>query len=378
MSEFQYYEFYAIDKELTRQEREQVDKLSSRFSPTSRRAIFTYSYSDFRHNEESVLLKYFDFFLYLSNWGTKRVMYKFPQEIVNYDEIKQYKSSFENEYVDNGILIYKKSKFVIVDINLSKEEGDFWVEEENNWSADLMGLRQNILDGDYRALFIIWLHIKNLEYDYETIDLDTKISKQLIPDNLNQLNSNLNRLIEFYEVNKDWITGAAKYSAKSSTKSKNYNQQIKNLPVDKKDEYLLRILEGELNLNIKLKKELDKIGGKQQKQSTEKITLRQLLNSINDAEDKRRQIEKKEEEVRQLNRLKDIEKNKSAILKEIKHHVERGTGKSYDEALERIIRLRDLAKHKNEELKFNRWINKLKKEIMKKPAMIRRIENQGL
>ena len=91
MSEFQYYEFYAIDRELTRQEREEVDNLSSRFSPTSRRAIFTYSYSSFKHNEESVLLEYFDFFLYISNWGTKRIIYKFPQEIVNYDEIKKYK-----------------------------------------------------------------------------------------------------------------------------------------------------------------------------------------------------------------------------------------------------------------------------------------------
>ena len=65
MSEYQYYEFYSVDKELTKKEREEVDNLSSRFSPTSRRAVFTYSYSDFRHDEETVLLKYFDFFLYM-------------------------------------------------------------------------------------------------------------------------------------------------------------------------------------------------------------------------------------------------------------------------------------------------------------------------
>ena len=167
MSEFQYYEFYSIDKDLTEQEIEEVDSLSSRFSPTSRRAIFTYSYSDFKHDEETVLLKYFDFFLYLSNWGTKRIMYKIPIELVDYEEIKQYKCNYDNYYADNGILIKKKSKFAIIDINLSEEGGDMWIEEESQISPNLIGLRQDILNGDYRSLFIMWLHIKHLEFESE-------------------------------------------------------------------------------------------------------------------------------------------------------------------------------------------------------------------
>jgi hypothetical protein len=111
MSEFQYYEFYSIDKELTGQERKEVDALSSRFSPTSRRAVFTYSFSDFRHKEETILLKYFDFFLYLANWGTKRIMFKLPADLVDVEEIKRYKCSYENEFVDNGILIKEASGF---------------------------------------------------------------------------------------------------------------------------------------------------------------------------------------------------------------------------------------------------------------------------
>ncbi|TXB53780.1 hypothetical protein FRY97_22040, partial [Phaeodactylibacter luteus] len=164
MSEYQYYEFYAIDKELTRKERKEVDNLSSRFSPTSRRAIFTYSYSSFRHDEESVLLKYFDFLLYLSNWGTKRIMYKIPKELVDYEEIKHYHSVYENFYADNGIRIFQKAKFIVIDINLSEEESNYWVEDESYLSSDLIGIRQDIIEGDYRALFIMWLHIKNLEY----------------------------------------------------------------------------------------------------------------------------------------------------------------------------------------------------------------------
>jgi len=175
MSEFQYYEFYSIDNELTKEERKQVDKLSSRFSPTSRRAIFTYSYSDFGHDEEKVLLKYFDFFLYLSNWGTKRLMYKFPKDLVDYRKLKDYKCNFDNYVADNGISVYKKGKFVIIDINLSIEDGGMWIADENHWSLELIDLRQNILQGDYRSLFIIWLHIKNLEFNFEQIGLESEI-----------------------------------------------------------------------------------------------------------------------------------------------------------------------------------------------------------
>lgn len=379
MSGYQYYEFYAIDRELTKQERDEVDGLSTRFSPTSRRAIFQYSYSDFRHDEELVFFQYFDFFLYLSSWGTKRIMYKFPQELVNYEGIKQYDHSFDTS-VSNEINIYKESEFVIIDINLSEEEGDFWIEEQSYLSAELIGLRQDILNGDYRALFIIWLHIKNLEYNAEEIDLDSKILKQLIPDNLGQFNSGLKCLMELYEVNADWISGVSKYSGQSNSQKENYIEVVKKLSIDKKNDYLMRILDGELNLNIKLKKELEKIAGigNEKQQKTEEITLKELVGLINKAEAKRKILEQEEVERKRLNTLKEIEKNKEIIIKEIDYHIKRGSGKSYDEALRRIRSLNDLAKHQGQELEFKKWINKLKEEVANKPAMFKRIEGQGL
>ena len=64
MSEFQTYHFRAIDRPLTNKEQEGVNQLSSRFSTSPTSYSLNYSYSDFRHDAEKVLEKYFDAFLY--------------------------------------------------------------------------------------------------------------------------------------------------------------------------------------------------------------------------------------------------------------------------------------------------------------------------
>lgn len=380
MGEFQYYEFYSIDKELTRKERKEVDGLSSRFSPTSRRAVFSYSYSSFRHKEETVLLKYFDYFFYISNWGTKRIMYKFPKDLVDYDEIKKYVHSYDT-FVNNELSIYKKEDFVIINIEISEEEGGGWLDEDEGsyWSMELMGLRQDIMNGDYRSLFIVWLHLKSMEYEAEEMSLDEGIPKQLIPANLGQLNAGLNRLIELYKIDKDWVSGAAKYSKQSEAEKEDYSKAVTALPIEKKNEYLIRILDGEPNLNLKLKKEIENIGnGNKKRQEIGEISFSELLSLVHEAENKREILEKAEAEAERLSTLREIEMNKEIILKEINYHIKRGSGKSYDEALARILKLRDLAKHKGEELDFGKWINQLKKEVKNKPAMLRRMYNHDL
>jgi hypothetical protein len=56
MSEYQYYEFQALDRPLTQEEQEAVASLSSRVDPHPRRAVFVYHYSDFQGNPEKIEL----------------------------------------------------------------------------------------------------------------------------------------------------------------------------------------------------------------------------------------------------------------------------------------------------------------------------------
>ena len=84
MSEFQYYEFQTVDRPLTQQEIEEVQKLSSRASVTKNGAIFIYNFGDFRGNSDDVLAKYFDAFLYISNFGIKTLGFRLPTRFLRH------------------------------------------------------------------------------------------------------------------------------------------------------------------------------------------------------------------------------------------------------------------------------------------------------
>ncbi len=73
MSEYQYYEFRAIDRPLSEEQRKRVSALPSRAHVTSHSAIFVYNYGDFRGDPEQLMRDSFDAMLYISNWGTRRL-----------------------------------------------------------------------------------------------------------------------------------------------------------------------------------------------------------------------------------------------------------------------------------------------------------------
>jgi len=75
VSEYQYYEFLALDKPLTDEQRAELRKLSSRAEITATRFVNEYNYGDFRGNPEKLMERYFDAFCYLANWGTRRLMF---------------------------------------------------------------------------------------------------------------------------------------------------------------------------------------------------------------------------------------------------------------------------------------------------------------
>ncbi|MCP5097412.1 MAG: hypothetical protein GY943_17850, partial [Chloroflexi bacterium] len=90
MSEYQYYEFQAVERPLTPQEQNAVAQLSSRVDPHPTRAVFNYSYSDFPGSAEDVLAKYYDVLFYIANWGSVQLAFRFPKGLIDVDAIRPY------------------------------------------------------------------------------------------------------------------------------------------------------------------------------------------------------------------------------------------------------------------------------------------------
>jgi hypothetical protein len=66
MSEYQYYEFQAIDRPLSERERRELRACSTRATITSTRFVNHYEWGDLKGDPRAWMEKYFDAFLYLA------------------------------------------------------------------------------------------------------------------------------------------------------------------------------------------------------------------------------------------------------------------------------------------------------------------------
>jgi hypothetical protein len=130
MSEYQYYEFQAIDRPLTPEEQQAVAQLSSRVEPHPRRAVFTYSFGGgLSRRAEDLLAAYYDAMLYLANWGSRQLVFRFPKTLIDLEQLRQYAMELWSDFAD-AISVQTKGKYAILDIRLGEEEGLGWIEGE--------------------------------------------------------------------------------------------------------------------------------------------------------------------------------------------------------------------------------------------------------
>ncbi len=196
MSEYQYYEFQAIDRPLTEEEQRAVSRLSSRVDPHPRRAVFVYNYSDLPANEQELLVKYYDAMFYIANWGTTRLMFRFPQALIDVRQIESY-------CVEDAVTCETIGEYVVLDIFWNDEGGEYsdWVEGEG-FLDGLISLREAILRQDYRVLYLAWLsafHIGMVEEDEV---------EPPVPPGLQKLTPALRRFIEAFHVDESLVAAA--------------------------------------------------------------------------------------------------------------------------------------------------------------------------
>ena len=89
MSEYQYYEFAAIEGPISDEGLRYARGCSSRANVSRVRWQNTYTFGDF-HGSVDTLLKYYDAHFYIANWGTVRLGLAFPKGAIAADAIQPY------------------------------------------------------------------------------------------------------------------------------------------------------------------------------------------------------------------------------------------------------------------------------------------------
>jgi hypothetical protein len=167
MSGYQYYEFCSINKPLTHQARSEMRGLSKRSRITTHGASYVYNYGSFHAKPKDLLLKYFDVFFYISNWGTLQLMFRYKKDDVDIARIKTY-------LLKNVISCETKDEYVVLNIELNDENGGSgnWLEGEELF-PDLLPLYDEIKNGNYQLLLLASLiNAKYNEQEQTTIELE--------------------------------------------------------------------------------------------------------------------------------------------------------------------------------------------------------------
>ncbi|MEL7121858.1 MAG: hypothetical protein AAFO07_20590 [Bacteroidota bacterium] len=375
MSEYQHYEFHAIDRPLNPEVMAAVGKMSSRVQLSSRKAVFTYSYSDFRYDEEEVLVDYFDFMLYISNWGTKRMMMKFPLELVDYDFLKKYRIRVLSDY-EQEIRVLRRGEYIIVDINYSEEDGLGWIDEGDH-GYDFLNIRQEIMEGDYRSLFMMWLRFLEDLYRSNEFDHEYSIDSKLIPSNLLSLSASSHAVKDFYGIDEDWLAVMRAYSGFEEVEKDNYEAIIPNMSKERMIEYIQMILREESHLKIRLIKELQ---GKSRVRNSgsDLIKLLEIGKRIVEIKEKKLREEEKRKARETLERMDKIRQNREGIEKEVTASIEQGNSKGYRLALSKILELKAMNDYFNMGSYFELLLDQIRTNYSRKSSFIRMLKEERL
>ena len=152
MSEYQYYEFQAIDRPLGEADRAELQTLSSRARVTSTSFTNTCNFGDFRGDPRKLVERWFDLHLYLANWGTRRLMIRLPKRLLDPSRLEVFLHGVE------WVEAWESGENLIVDMHFPDEESEYagW-EEGEGWLGALAPLRAELLAGDLRLFYLLWL-----------------------------------------------------------------------------------------------------------------------------------------------------------------------------------------------------------------------------
>ncbi|NCQ98209.1 MAG: hypothetical protein GPJ11_12160 [Microcystis aeruginosa L211-101] len=370
MSEYQYYEFQAIDRPLTQEERAAICELSSRVKPTATTASFNYSYGNFRGDPKQVLARYFDIMYYITNWGTQQLMFRFPTSLINRETIELY-------CIDNYISLSFAGDWAILDWEFSQEEGfNDWIEGEGILS-ELIGLRQEILQQDYRGLYLAWLKAIDLSEGY--IDIDKTQLEPPLPPGLNQLSASQKAFTEIFELDEHLLNVACASSGKLTTISKQtWQQAISQLSASERQDFLLRLAKGEHNLSAKFKQKLSQLIPTSPPSNQARRTVQELLEAASEEEKKAEKRRQQEAEAKRIEELQTLAKREAQVWQQVESLIQKAQSKSYDEAVKLLVKLRDLAEYQNGLPVFQERLNQIYEQYSNRSGLKRRLQEIGL
>jgi hypothetical protein len=239
MSEYQYYEFVALDQPLDDRQQDEVRSLSTRATITATSFVNEYHWGNFRGDPNHMMERYYDAHLYLANWGTHRIMFRLPRTLLDADAVVAYCD-------DEHVRAWAADEFLVLDLTSEDESGEWDYDGEASLSA-IVGVRAELAGGDLRPLYLAWLAgFAAWAWEEEDLDDYEDTLEPPVPPGLGSLTASQRALAEFLRVDDDLLEVAARTSppvTASAADSGDVAAWVVGLPSAEKDRLLRRFVE---------------------------------------------------------------------------------------------------------------------------------------
>ncbi len=406
MSEYQYYEFRAIDRPLGQEEMDELRTLSTRAEITPTSFINMYHWGDFKGDPAALMDRYFDAFVYVANWGTRRLMFRIPRRFLDVEAASAYCNEEE-------LSLKPGKEHVVLEFSSEDESGDEWTEGEHLMSS-LISLRSELMRGDSRALYLGWLASlwsrdgdeedgsdheddRDEEDGRDDQDLDDDRLEPPVPPGLAKLSAPLQALADFLRVGNELIEVAAAGSVGEPPAEPSRTELarwVQGLPATDKDGYLLRFLavEGDLLLRAELSKrfrESTAPKGARPAPDAARRTVAQLLaardvlleekmRKATELAARERAIREREQTEARARYLDDLARRESATWREVEDLIAKKLPKEYDRAVTLLVNLRDLAGRSGRTAEAEARIQGIRQRHSSKPSLMKRFDAKKL
>ena len=373
MSEYQYYEFVALDGPISDEGLRYAEGCSSRADVSRFRWRNVYNFGDF-HGNVDTLLKYYDAHFYIANWGTVRFGLAFPDSCLDQETILPYVRG--NERYEETLSVKHTGDRCIVWWEGNEEEGWGWAEGEGIIDR-LIGIREELMRGDYRALFLGWLG--DFRPDEWRDPKDSGVLVPPVPPGLDCLTPALQALSEQFPVDPDALAVAAGQSQGAMPDRIPIALALDILPVPEMKTLLERVAEGD---GSRVMSELNRLTSPPVETSVGgTLTCVDFAAKAIEVRQARRKKEARAAAAKQKRaaaarkrHLESVLQRADTIWTGLDPLMDQKIASAYDDAAAQLKELRDAYKQGDNDAEFQSRLALFRDHYSRRPAMMRRIE----
>lgn len=361
MSEYQCYEFAALDRPLSAKQMAELRAISTRAEISPTRFWNEYQWGDLKADPAKLMERYFDAHLYFANWGTRRLMLRIPGSRIDQKLLKPY---FPGRHAAR---LTQAGDHLLVD--LSSDDEDSEGEESPGSLATLSPVRAEVMRGDLRAAYLAWL------LAVQAGEVDDDDAEPPVPPGLRDLTAAQEAMAEVLRIDPDLVAAAASGSAAATDDREPLLRWVVALSAKEKDAWLKRAVKQpdlaigtELARTFRAKHKAAAVGRRRtvaelRSQAEVERAAREQQEA---ARAKRAQAAADGARVRHLAKLaRDVNGAWSKLTKLVENS-------QYDEAVSLAIDLRDLAAREGEQATFAARFAALRKSQMRRRGFFER------